>query len=322
MEDMATPPQQVDAMADMVTSPLDDALRQCMVIVAAASSAAKALDSAANDRAGACKCKYPQCKKYMRSEYSFEAYSNIFCREHLFLILPNHLHQTMKDFSKKKFARNRCCECTKYVQGKYKGKRYCWRCLKSKKEKEKITQKKKKKKKNQVITRQMSRRILRSSTTVQFEKKKDCKYIDLEERCGECDECDKILDANFLQKRLKSIESNIEGYGLAVTEPIKRGEAVIEYRGNHVEEDEEGEYIASLGGMRIKPSKNSLCALINSDFDKSNCKLIKLLVNGKEKLFVASKRDLDAGTEITFDYGKHFHIDSASCVCDGCKKRK
>ncbi|MCK9344610.1 MAG: SET domain-containing protein-lysine N-methyltransferase [Candidatus Pacebacteria bacterium] len=131
----------------------------------------------------------------------------------------------------------------------------------------------------------------------------------------------KIGDVKYKVKRSSA------GLGLFAEEPVKKGTWIIEYVGKiisgkkEVEEYKENLYLFETSKTRmIDGSARSNTARYINHSHKPNCEVE--IFGGR--VFVQAKKNIAAGEEFTYDYGKEYvdeHIKPYGCRCLGCKDK-
>mmetsp|Transcript_13570 Transcript_13570/g.37543 ORF Transcript_13570/g.37543 Transcript_13570/m.37543 type:complete len:209 (-) Transcript_13570:92-718(-) len=136
-------------------------------------------------------------------------------------------------------------------------------------------------------------------------------------------------------KRLAFRKSSIHGWGLYAEQQIEAGEMVIEYRGevisNKVCDKRERQY--ERGGMgssymfRIDKScvvdatpAGSSARYINHSCDP-NCYTRIIHLNSKPKVVLYSKRVIEEGEELCYDYNFAFEDGTVPCHCGAARCR-
>lgn len=129
----------------------------------------------------------------------------------------------------------------------------------------------------------------------------------------------------LLTKQLK-VKRGINGLGLFTTIPIKKDAFIIEYIGELLtakEADERGgQYLFELNSRWTIDgrTRKNLARYINHSC-RPNCETD---VKGKE-IIVTAKRTIQAGEELTYDYGKSFwndYIKPKGCRCEKCTEKR
>lgn len=116
------------------------------------------------------------------------------------------------------------------------------------------------------------------------------------------------------------------GLGLFAVEPIKKGTWIIEYVGKivtgkkEIEEYKENLYLFETSKTRmIDGSARSNTARYINHSHKPNCEVE--IFSGR--VFVQAKKNIAAGEELNYDYGKEYvdeYIKPHGCRCVKCKK--
>ncbi|MFQ5541001.1 MAG: SET domain-containing protein [Candidatus Paceibacteria bacterium] len=117
----------------------------------------------------------------------------------------------------------------------------------------------------------------------------------------------------------------LSGLGLFAQVDIPRDEFVIEYWGKTVPDEEAdrvgGKYLFRLENdiTILGNHKENLARLMNHSC-RPNC---EAEMDGK-RIFIYSKRNIKAGDELTYDYGKEYfndHIKPYGCRCPKCSEQ-
>ena len=114
----------------------------------------------------------------------------------------------------------------------------------------------------------------------------------------------------------------ISGLGLFAEEEIPRGAFVIEYWGKIVSDDEAdkvgGKYLFRLENKKtiLGNHKANTARLLNHSC-KPNC---AAEMDGK-RIFIYTRRRIQPGEELTYDYGKEYWEDHIGtyCRCEACQ---
>jgi uncharacterized protein len=115
------------------------------------------------------------------------------------------------------------------------------------------------------------------------------------------------------------VKRSIAGLGLIAQEPIKKGTFIIEYKGPMLTEAEVqakgGKYLFEISRNRtIDGSSRKNKARYINHFCKPNAEVdIK-----KGRVFISAIKNIEAGQEIGYDYGKEYYdefIKSHGCKC-------
>lgn len=134
--------------------------------------------------------------------------------------------------------------------------------------------------------------------------------------CGEYCTNRRFQRRSYVSHKLTLFKTDMKGYGIRTKMPIRKGRFLVEYVGEVIDMDElarrskkykrEGhthEYVMSLihGTVIDSTTKGNWARFINHSCEP-NCSAEKWLVNGEYRMGLFSKRDLNAGEEITIDY--------------------
>lgn len=127
--------------------------------------------------------------------------------------------------------------------------------------------------------------------------------------------------------RLK-VRRSKHGLGLFTLDPIKKGQFVIEYKGEIIDNDEAdrrlGRYLFELNKKETLDgsSRKNTARYINHSC-RPNCEVdIK-----KKKVLILARKNIQPGEELNYDYGKEYFdnfIKPIGCRCEKCveKRRK
>lgn len=120
------------------------------------------------------------------------------------------------------------------------------------------------------------------------------------------------------------VKKSSAGLGLFAVEPIKRGTWIIEYvgkvlRGKEVTEHPANKYLFETSRVRmIDGSARSNTARYINHSCKPNCEAE--IIGGR--VFIKAIRRIEAGVELTYDYGEEYtgeYIKPYGCRCVPCK---
>ena len=130
----------------------------------------------------------------------------------------------------------------------------------------------------------------------------------------------------MMQKEQLTVKRSSAGLGLFTKTELKRGNEVIEYTGEIISEMEAnrrgGKYLFELNDKKTIDGKgrSNLARYINHSC-KPNC---FPELNGTEtRVFIFAKKNIKAGEEITYNYGKTYFneiIKPHGCRCATCLK--
>uniref|UniRef100_A0A8B9HPI7 ASH1 like histone lysine methyltransferase n=1 Tax=Astyanax mexicanus TaxID=7994 RepID=A0A8B9HPI7_ASTMX len=153
--------------------------------------------------------------------------------------------------------------------------------------------------------------------------------------CGE--ECDnqRIQRHEWVQC-LERFRTDGKGWGIRTKEPLRSGQFIIEYLGEVVSEQEfrsrmmeqyfahSGQYCLNLdSGMVIDSYRMGNEARFINHSCEPNCEMQKWSVNGVYRIGLFALKDMDNGTELTYDYNFHSFNTEEQQVCkcgsEGCR---
>jgi SET domain-containing protein len=126
----------------------------------------------------------------------------------------------------------------------------------------------------------------------------------------------------LLHKNIK-VKRGAHGLGLFATGPVKKSAVVAEYWGKIITEEEAnrvaGKYLFELGKQKAIDGKGrkNVARYINHSCSP-NCEPQE---QKKQRIFIVAKRDIIAGEEFGYNYGKEYweeHIKPLGCRC-GCR---
>jgi len=122
------------------------------------------------------------------------------------------------------------------------------------------------------------------------------------------------------------IKRSNTGLGLFAIKPIKKNTYIIEYTGkiinNKQRNEKGGKYLFEINSRKTidGSSRDNLARYINHAC-KPNCDIdIK-----KYRVYIVSKKDIQPGEEITYDYGNEYfdaYIKPFGCKCSLCRVKK
>lgn len=128
-----------------------------------------------------------------------------------------------------------------------------------------------------------------------------------------------------IRKQLK-VKRGINGLGLFTEVPIKKGEYVIEYVGEVITEKEAnrrgGKYLFQTSANRHidGTTRKNIARYINHSC-RPNCDTDII----KGRIYVETKRTIQPGEELFYDYGKEYwdeHIQPKGCRCEKCMEKR
>jgi uncharacterized protein len=125
-----------------------------------------------------------------------------------------------------------------------------------------------------------------------------------------------------------AVKKSSAGLGLFAAEDIKKDELIIEYTGEKITEEEAnrrgGKYLFELNDKWTIDGKgrDNKARYINHAC-KPNC--YPELDDEEEHIFIKAKRNIKAGEELTYNYGKMYFDDlikKDGCRCASCQTKK
>jgi len=137
-----------------------------------------------------------------------------------------------------------------------------------------------------------------------------------------------ILPSIIMKKKEKlAVKRSSAGLGLFANQAIKKKTRVIEYLGEIISEEEAnrrgGKYLFELNDKKTIDGKDrsNVARYINHSC-KPNC--YPELNSTETRVFIFTKKDIEAGEEITYDYGKTYFNDIIKphgCKCSACLEK-
>jgi uncharacterized protein len=125
------------------------------------------------------------------------------------------------------------------------------------------------------------------------------------------------------------VKRSFSGLGLFATEPIKKGETIIEYIGNIIDDVEAERKHKTMYIFEVKKNTNidGSPRWNTARYANYSCDPNAESENKKSRIFLIAIKNIKAGEEITFDYGEEFveeHIKPNGCRCGSkkCKMKK
>lgn len=124
------------------------------------------------------------------------------------------------------------------------------------------------------------------------------------------------------------VKRGINGFGLFTKEPIKKGTFIIEYVGELISADEAdrrgGQYLFEINSRWTIDGKgrDNLARYINHSC-RPNCE--SDTNERKKQITITAIKNIGAGEELTYDYGKMFwndYIKPKGCRCNKCTEKK
>ncbi len=122
-----------------------------------------------------------------------------------------------------------------------------------------------------------------------------------------------------------AVKRGINGLGLFAKVPMKKGDCVIEYIGDVISAREAnkrgGRYLFETSANRhIDGTTRTNTARYINHSCRANCE--PDTVHGR--VFIYTKRKIEAGEELCYDYGKEYwgeYIKPKGCLCARCKEQ-
>ncbi|TSO05407.1 Histone-lysine N-methyltransferase ASH1L [Bagarius yarrelli] len=153
--------------------------------------------------------------------------------------------------------------------------------------------------------------------------------------CGEQCDNQRIQRHEWVQC-LERFRTEGKGWGIRTKESLRAGQFIIEYLGEVVSEQEfrsrmmeqyfshSGQYCLNLdSGMVIDSYRMGNEARFINHSCEPNCEMQKWSVNGVYRIGLFALKDMDSGTELTYDYNFHsFNTEEQQvCMCgsEGCR---
>lgn len=123
-----------------------------------------------------------------------------------------------------------------------------------------------------------------------------------------------------------SVKRGINGLGLFTNVPMKKGDCIIEYVGEIIDDKEAnnrgGRYLFQTSKNRhIDGTTRTNTARYANHSCRPNAEVD--IIRGR--VFIYAKRKIVEGEEILYDYGKEYwdeHIKPKSCRCEKCVEKK
>lgn len=124
------------------------------------------------------------------------------------------------------------------------------------------------------------------------------------------------------------VKRSSAGLGLFANRPFKKGELVIEYKGEVITDAEAqrrgGRYLFELNDAWTIDGKgrDNTARYINHAC-KPNC--YPELTDDETQVFIYAKRAIEPGEEFTYNYGKYYFdvmFGKDGCRCESCTKRR
>lgn len=138
-----------------------------------------------------------------------------------------------------------------------------------------------------------------------------------------------------IAKKNLAVFKSSAGFGLKTLVDIKKDDEVVEYKGKRISDEQADEkpnrYLFEIDDKwTIDGSDRSNIARYINHSCRPNCEAIHYEVeDGKDsrtdEIMIVAKRNITAGEELTYDYGKsHFneYIKPHGCKCSKCQEKK
>lgn len=129
-----------------------------------------------------------------------------------------------------------------------------------------------------------------------------------------------MLQSLYVVKRSRT------GLGLFAQHPIPKGTRIIEYTGplvsNKIVDQASGKYFFGIN------SKWSIDGSVRDNiarYANHSCRPNAEAIIHNRRVWIWAKRNIKAGEEITYDYGREYFenvIEPIGCKCNGCRPRK
>ncbi|KPP71262.1 histone-lysine N-methyltransferase ASH1L-like [Scleropages formosus] len=145
--------------------------------------------------------------------------------------------------------------------------------------------------------------------------------------CGDCCHNQRIQKHEWVQC-LERFRAEGKGWGIRTKEPLRAGQFIIEYLGEVVSEQEfrkrmieqyythNDHYCLNLdSGMVIDSYRMGNEARFINHSCEPNCEMQKWSVNGVYRIGLFALKDMDSGTELTYDYNFHSFNTEEQQVC-------
>lgn len=122
-----------------------------------------------------------------------------------------------------------------------------------------------------------------------------------------------------------AVKRGVNGLGLFTKVPMKKGECIIEYIGEVITEaqanERGGKYLFQTSKNRHidGTTRKNIARYINHSC-RPNCEVD--IIRGR--VFIYTKRKIEPGEELFYDYGKEYfddHIKPKGCRCEKCSEK-
>ena len=116
------------------------------------------------------------------------------------------------------------------------------------------------------------------------------------------------------------------GLGLFATKDFKKGERIIEYIGNRVPTGDDGPVNLYIFNVNKKIDIDGSPRWNTARYANHSCVPNAEAVNENNRIFIEAIKNIKAGEEITYDYGKEYYEDilvkeKGGCLCPKHKSR-
>lgn len=124
----------------------------------------------------------------------------------------------------------------------------------------------------------------------------------------------KVKDEGVKPKRSSA------GLGLFATRDFKKGERIIEYRGNRVPTGDDGPVNLYIFNVNKKIDIDGSPRWNTARYANHSCVPNAEAVNDNDRIFIEAIKVIKTGEEITYDYGKEYYEDvlikeKGGCLC-------
>jgi histone-lysine N-methyltransferase EZH2 len=138
-----------------------------------------------------------------------------------------------------------------------------------------------------------------------------------------------FLSLHKKEKKLFIARSQIHGWGAFLNENVKKGELICEYKGEIISSHEAEKrsevykkinvnYLFNINDDKIIDAMNmsNKAKFLNDAvydgtsncFVNNNCESRNIKVLGDNRIFIFSIKNISSGEELTYEYGKKFHL--------------
>lgn len=109
------------------------------------------------------------------------------------------------------------------------------------------------------------------------------------------------------------------GLGLFATKDFKKGERIIEYRGNRVPTGDKGPVNLYIFNVNKKIDIDGSPRWNTARYANHSCVPNAEAVNDNNRIFIEAIKSIKAGEEITYDYGEEYYKDILVKEKGGCR---